>query len=402
MFDQLKREFVKINMTLLTVVFVLIFSVIYLLTAVSGEHQTELALEGAMYSPAHQRPNKPAMASSITVELDSQGRITRINTAVAFGEEIIEAAALDAYAHDKMSAHITIGDSNYAFLKQTEDFGTKIVFIDRTPQQKALNNLLIIFFGVGGLSLGVLYLISLYFANRAIAPIREMFEKQKQFIADASHELRTPLTVIKTNTSLIMSNRDERVASQLKWLEYISFQVDRMSELVNDMLSLARYDYVGEPSVTADLDLSKTLGGNLLSFEAVLYENNVELETEIQSDVIMRGNLESIKRLINILMDNAVKNTPARGKISVALREDKHGIVLLVNNSGAGIQEEHIEKIFERFYRVDDSRSRASGGYGLGLAIAKSIVEQHRGRILAQSRTGIDTTFIVELPHTNK
>ncbi len=399
MFNKLQREFVKINMSLLTTVFVVIFAVVYVLTAVSGERQTDFAMESMMFSTGRPGPDKPAMASSIVVEMDNEGRIVKTNTVVNFGSDTIEEAAAAAYQSDKKSAHLDIGDSNYAFLKHTTDYGTKIVFVDRTSQQQALNNLLIIFVVVGTISLGLLYLISIYFANRAITPIKEMFEKQKQFIADASHELRTPLTVIKTNASLILSNRDQSVASQLKWLEYISLQSDRMSDLVDDMLSLARYDY-SEPAVfLSDFNLSKTLTGTLLSFEAVLFENNINLDTRIDPDIVMNGDKESIKRLINILIDNAAKNTPDGGSISVSLTSEKNLIELVVSNTGMGIPQEYIEKIFERFYRVDTSRSRESGGYGLGLAIAKSIAEQHRGRIYARSREGIDTSFIVELPH---
>ncbi len=398
MFNKLKREFVKINMSLLTIVFVVIFSVIYILTAVSGEQQTNFALDNIMFSPAHPGPDKPAMASSIVVELDDEGRIVKTNTVVSFEKETIDQAVSSALESDKISAHIDIGDSNYAFLKHNFDFGTKIVFVDRTSQQRALTNLLIIFVVVGTISLGLLYLISIYFANRAITPIKEMFEKQKQFIADASHELRTPLTVIKTNAALVLSNGDQRVASQIKWLEYISLQADRMSDLVDDMLSLARYDYLEPAAFSCEFDLSKTLTGSLLSFEAVLFENSINLNTRIQPDIILNGDKESIKRLINILIDNAAKNTPDGGSISVSLSSEKNLIELAVSNTGVSIPQEHIEKIFERFYRVDTSRSRESGGYGLGLAIAKSIAEQHRGRIYARSREGIDTSFIVELP----
>lgn len=399
MFNKLKREFVIINMSLLTAVFVVIFSVIFILTAVSGERQTDFALRSIMFSPPHPAgPPKPAMASSIVVQLDNEGQIVYTNTLVYFGEEIIEKSVATALEINKVSAHIDIGENNYAFLKHTSDYGTKIVFVDRTPQQKALNNLLITFVVAGMISLGLLYLISVYFANRTIAPIKEMFEKQKQFITDASHELRTPLTVIKTNASLIMCNSHQSVASQLKWLEYILLQVDRMSDLVDDMLSLSRYDYLESAAVFSDYNLSKILTGTLLSFEAILYENNINLDSQIEPDIVLNGNIESIKRLITILIDNAAKHTPAGGTIAIELGSEKNIIKLAVSNTGVSIPKEHIEKIFERFYRVDTSRSKESGGYGLGLAIAKSIAEQNQGRIYATSREGIDTTFIVELP----
>lgn len=311
-------------------------------------------------------------------------------------EEIISEAVGQTVKAEALSGKIRIEDTHYAFLKQNTPRGTKIVFVDRTPQHRTLMNLLRIFFLVGGISLVLLFLISVYFANKSIEPIKEVFEKQKQFIADASHELRTPLTVIKTNLALIAANSEETVKSQARWIEYISSQTDRMSNLVGDMLALAKLDYMENRPFFTCFDLSKTLTGTILSFEAILFESNITLNTQIQPDVFLNGDKESMKKVISILIDNAIKNTPENGSISVKLTADKNKIEILVVNTGQGIPAEHLEKIFERFYRVDTSRTRENGGYGLGLAIAKSIVEQHQGKIYAKSNR--DTSFIVELP----
>jgi len=398
-FNKLKRKFVMINMSLLTIVFIAIFSVIYMLTAISGERQIASSMHNIMFSPPRPFPDNPVVATSIVVDLDKQDNILNSFSYMNINKETIEQAVLLASESESLTANIKLGDTYYAFLKRSTPQGTKLVFVDRTLHQKNLNNLLVIFILVGSISLVLLLSISIYFANRAIRPIKEMFEKQKQFIADASHELKTPLTVIKTNTSLISTNSEKSVKSQAKWLEYICLQVDKMSSLVDDMLSLAKYDYAEQSSFFIDFDLSKTLNSSVLSFEAILFEKNIELNAQIQPDIFLNGEKESIKRLINILMDNAVKNTPENGSISVKLGCDKNKVEIAVKNTGTGIPSEHIEKIFERFYRVDTSRSKESGGYGIGLSIAKSIVEQHKGKIYAQSNVGTDTTFIVILPY---
>jgi len=252
------------------------------------------------------------------------------------------------------------------------------------------------------ISLILLFLISVYLANRAIKPIKDAFLKQQQFVADASHELKTPLTIIKTNLAVISENEDESVSSQAKWLGFIHSQADRMSNLINDMLSLAKIDSPEQTLCYQNFNLSKTLDGVLLSFEAAIFENGMELKTELEKDIHFNGDKESLERLINILMDNAVKNTPKDGVISVNLSCDKTNIKIVVKNNGAGISPLDIDRIFERFYRADPSRARESGGYGLGLAIAKSIVERHHGKIYAQSNLGHDTSFIVELPQGRK
>ncbi len=400
MFKKLKREFLVFNMSLLTLVFVSVFSIAYILAAVSTEHQTNFELNNLMQTPpSRPGPDKPGMAGSIIVDVDRDGNIVSSYSWMDINLNTIAQAVSDARSSKKISDHIMIGDIDYAFLIRTSEKGMRIVYIDRTQQQKSLHNLMLIFILVGSLSLGILLIISYYFAGRAIKPIQEMFNKQKQFIGDASHELKTPLTVIKTNAALISANPDQSVASQSRWIGYISEQADRMSDLVNDMLSLARYDNLTEPAMNfTDFNLSEVLTGSLLSFEAILFENRIMLQTRIAEDIIFHGEKENIQRLIFILLDNAVKNTPAEGSISVELDRDRTRIHFAVCNTGSGISPEHLEKIFERFYRVDTSRSRDSGGYGLGLSIAKAVAEQHQGKIYAKSRVGIDTSFIVELP----
>lgn len=397
MFDRLKRKFVIINMLLLTVVFVAIFSVIYMLTAFAGERQTEFALNTIMFAPPRRFPDNPVVATSIVAELDRQGNLVKTFSFMNMSEDIISEAVGQAVKTEALSGKFRIEDTYYAFLKQQTRRGTKIVFVDRTPQHRTLRNLLLIFLGVSGVSLLLLFLISIYFANKSIRPIKEVFEKQKQFIADASHELKTPLTVIKTNLELITANSEQTVKSQAKWIEYIRSQTDRMSDLVDDMLTLAKLDYMETRPFFSRFDLSKTLTGTILSFEAVFFENNITLNTQIQPDLFLNGDSESIKKVITILIDNAIKNTPKNGQISVQLAADKNKSKILVMNTGQGIPAEELEKVFERFYRVDTSRARENGGYGLGLAIAKSIVEQHQGRIYARSDRDT-TSFIVELP----
>ena len=259
-----------------------------------------------------------------------------------------------------------------------------------------------IFILVGAISLIVLFLISIYFTNRTIEPLEESFKKQKQFIADASHELRTPLTIIKTNISLLEENKNETIKSQEKWIKYIDSQASRMSTLINEMLSLANLDAKRKNEEITSINLSKILNDLLLVFEVVIFEKGLLLEENISKDIFINGEKDQIKKLISILMDNAIKYTNSGGKITVNLNVDKTKTKLIVKNTGEGIAKEHLEKIFERFYRVDASRDRGTGGYGLGLSIAKSIVEDHKGKIYAESIIGESASFIVELPINNE
>lgn len=403
MFKKLKRKFVIVNMSLLTFVFVSIFSCIYIITKINGERQISFTLDAIMHAPPKPpSPREPAMVSSIIVDVDKEGNILRSFSFIDMEDDLLKEMVSKALASHSTSGKMKAGDFYYAFRSVDLMEGRRIFYVNRTPQQHELMNLLITLASVGGVSLILLLFISLYFANRTVKPIMETFEKQKQFIADASHELKTPLTIIKTNLAVVTSNEEEPVSSQAKWLTSIALQTNRMANLVSDMLSLAKVDSSEQVQFFSLFHFSKVLEGTLLSFEAVMFENGITLQTDIAKDVYIHGEQGGVEKLISILVDNAIKNTPPQGVISVSLSCEKSTISLKVSNTGAGIPPEHLEKIFERFYRADASRARESGGYGLGLAIAKSIVLQHQGRIYAQSTVGENTTFVVELPEKRK
>lgn len=398
MFDKLKKKFILINMSLLTIVFILIFGTVYINTAINMDRDLEHQLKGAMFTPRKGAgPDSPMMTSSIIIDLDTDNNIANVVTFMEVDKEILEDTVYKIIKSDKKFDKVKIEGSSYGYLKEATNKGIKIVLMSREPQINALSSLLSSFLTIGSISLIGLLFISIYLTNRTIKPIKDSFEKQKQFIADASHELKTPLAIIRTNTSVILSNKDDTVNNQIKWINYINNQTERMAKLIDEMLSLAKLDTGKELIKFSTFDLSKLLNNILLTFEAVIFENKIELETNILNDVFLKGDKESIKKVCIILLDNAIKYTNKDGKIYVDLNLDKNKIRLKVRNTGEGIKKEDLNKIFERFYRVDTSRARETGGYGLGLSIAKSIVESHNGRIYAESNLGKDTTFTIEL-----
>lgn len=396
MFDKLKKKFILINMSLLTIVFVLIFGTIYISTAISIEKDLEHELMNTVSNPRKPTPNSPMISSSIIIELDSDNNIAKVNTYLEIDEGVLEDTIYKIIKNENKLDRVKIDGSSYVYLKEYSNKGLTIVLMSREQQIEVLNNLLKVFISIGSISLILLLLISIYLTNKTIKPIKETFEKQKQFIANASHELKTPLTIIRTNTSLVLSNKSLSVESQSKWLNYINNQIERMSELLDEMLSLAKLDTNRGLDEFVVFDLSKLLNNILLTFEAVIFENKIQLESNIEEDISIKGDKESIKKVVIILLDNAIKYTNKSGKIDVELKQEKNKIRLKVKNTGEGIKKEDINKIFERFYRVDSSRARETGGYGLGLSIAKSIVESNNGKIYAESNIGKDTTFIIE------
>ena len=396
MFDKLKKKFILMNMILLTTVFIGIFGTIYVMTAFSLNRDMEMQLRNSMNPMA--KPPKGNMDVTITINLDSENKITNIVSRFDVSEWNTKQVIDEILSNNESLSKIKINGESYAYLKQNINGGIKIVLISRAYQQDVLANLLRIFILVGAISLIVLFLISIYFTNRTIEPLEESFKKQKQFIADASHELKTPLTIIKTNTSLLMSNPEDTIKNQSKWIKYIESQSHRMSELVNEMLSLAKLDVEENKLMFSTLNLSNIIESTLLSFDAVIFESEITLDTNISKNMVINGNNDSLKKLFSILMDNAVKYTNKGGSIYVSLFVDKSKAKLIIKNTGEGIPKDKLNKIFERFYRADDSRDRETGGYGLGLSIAKSIVTQHKGNIYASSNLNKDATFTVELP----
>ena len=395
MFDKLKIKFIVINMSLLTSVFIAIFSTIFYITYSNVNNQVKIDLDFLV----NNRKLPPHVIYVIT-ELDKENKID--NIVKSFDTEIntdsFQEVIYDILNKNKSYDIVNIDDSPYSYLIHKSEFGTKIAFIDRTNIQNLLIELFKSFFIIISLSLILLLLISIYFTNKSIEPIKEAFDKQKEFITNASHELKTPLTIIKTNLSLILSNKNDTINNQIKWINYINDQTNRMSTLINEMLTLSKLDIDENKIILEKINISNIIESMLLMFDAIIYENNITLETNISKDLFINGNKENIKKLFSILMDNAIKYTNKNGKINVYLYSKKNKIILIVENTGYDIPKESIDKIFERFYRVDDSRHIETGGYGIGLSIANAIVKQHSGNIFANSELNKTTSFIVELP----
>jgi signal transduction histidine kinase len=199
-----------------------------------------------------------------------------------------------------------------------------------------------------------------------------------------------------------MSNGDSSIHSQSKWLQYIKSEVERMTRLTNDLLYLAQLDYSDTRMIYSNFNLSEAVENVIMTMEAVIYENDIMFEYEVEPRLMVNGNSEQIKQVVMIFLDNSVKYVNTKGRITLSLKKTGSTALLSVSNTGEGIPEDQIARIFDRFYRTDKSRARKSGGYGLGLAIAKSIVEQHRGRISARSTVNESTTFAIELPLVNR
>ena len=245
---------------------------------------------------------------------------------------------------------------------------------------------------------GVGYVLS----GGAMKPVREAYEKQRQFAADASHELRTPLAVVLASADLLRSDPSITSPFLKQVVEDVRDEVKKMTKLVGDLLTVARTDGKANQLRLVRMDLVSAAQQTVRIMRPFAEKKDIVIDEEMPKHAELYADEQKIRQLILILVDNAVKYTPEHGRISLRVEEEKGSIQLSVSDTGIGIAPEHQERIFDRFYRVDKARSRRMGGNGLGLAIAREIVEAHGGHIDLVSELGKGTIFHVRLKARTK
>lgn len=243
-------------------------------------------------------------------------------------------------------------------------------------------------------SFAVFVIVSLYLSKLAVKPVEVAWKKQQQFVMDASHELKTPLTVIKANISIIKSNIEE---SDGKWIRNVESEVNQMQSLLDDLLMLAKLDSATDQIEVGVVSISDIAFESAMAFEPVFFDAGHELNIDIDQGVMVKGSSAHLRRLIIILLDNAKKYSFDKIPISIKLKRNGKNVILSVNNFGEIIPDQAKKNIFDRFYMEDKSRSRTGNSYGLGLAIAKEIVNMHDGKISLVSDEVNGTTFVISL-----
>lgn len=295
-------------------------------------------------------------------------------------------------------ANFDYGSKEQAVEKDDETYLMR--FLDITDSKKSLSSLAITLIIVGiGLML-LFFLVIIYFTNRAIRPMEEAWQKQKQFVADASHELKTPLSIISTNVGVLYTSKDETISEQLKWLDNISSGIDRMNGLVNNLLRIAKTDTSFEQLTISEVQLDRLLEKSFSHYEAKFEAKQITVNKTI-AKVTARTDENLLGQLFDIFMDNASKYTNKNGSFDLFLGTKGKETTIKFTNTGDGIAEEDLPKIFDRFYRTNEVRQKYAGSYGLGLSIAQSIVEQLGGKIEVVSSVKEETEFTICLPSKN-
>ncbi len=297
---------------------------------------------------------------------------------------------IDTILSHKKSIGMT---DNFSYCTEKKSNGTLMVLTDRTAEINMMNKLKRTTFFIGIVSIIFLSAAAYFLSGLIVKPIKDTFEKQKQFISDASHELKTPLTVISTNADVLYGEIGDN-----KWLNYIQDQIARMNVLVNDLLALSRLENKTSNFITAEFDLSQAVTNAALPFECQAFESNKNFVLNVDEGITVTGSEQHIKQMTGIFIDNALKYSKDGGTVRVSLSQNDGKAVLSVYNTGSGVKDSEKDRLFERFYRSDESRNRTTGGYGLGLAIAKSIIDKHKFKITVENDEGRSICFIVTMP----
>ena len=316
-------------------------------------------------------------------------RVANLKETDSLTDEQLKYLAYTALNSDKVTAIV----NNYQYYKAEKNYGYVLVYTNKSSENALMRKMLMISLLVTAAAMLILFGIAVVLSNWTVKPVKEAFVKQKQFISDASHELKTPLTVISANADLL-----EEEIGENKWLGYIKGQTERMRTLVYELLDLSRMDAAKEPDKAfTQFSLSEAVTNAALPFESSAFEKNKNLQIDIEDGILYTGNEKQIKQLTAIFIDNAIKYSNEKGNIVVTLKKEKESPVLEFFNTGCTIKDDEREKIFERFYRSDSSRARQTGGYGLGLAIAKSIMDSHKMKISVNSIENAWIRFTINL-----
>jgi len=343
----------------------------------------------------------PAVAETVVLVLDANGQVL-LNRAGHPVPGMPDAAAVAGAAGGSDFRTIDAGGSPLRLLTvPIAESGQVLGFVQAGfalgLHERQSRSLVIAVLVVGALGLLAAAIITLLVTRRALGPIRESFEAQRRFVADASHELRTPAALIRANAEVLQ--REDLVAPGGRdLLEDVIAEADRLGGLVGDLLQMAAWD---DTSLTLDLahvDVAEIARGTVRGATAMATERSVRLMADAPGPAAADADRERLVQLLLVLVDNAVDHSPPGGEVVVRVRAQAGGVTIEVDDEGPGIAPEDRDRIFEPFTRLPGTTRHGSGGTGLGLAIARRIAEAHGGTVTAGSTPTGGARFTVTLP----
>ena len=412
MIKKLQRKFILLSMSALLFVLTVIIGginivnynavvqeadeMISFISATKGEFPMESDKFGDRL-PSGMSPEAPYESRyfSVIVDTDTQQNLfietSRIIT--------VDKTAAVSYADAALQSNISTGFINdFRYQIQEESSFTRITFLDCGRKLDAYYSFLYASIGISLFGYLIVFACIAFFSNRIIQPISESYEKQKRFITDASHEIKTPLTIIGADTDVL----EMEIGEENEWLVDIKKQVKQLTELTNSLVFLSRMEESENTLPMIDFPFSEIITEVAYSFQTLAGQRGKELQCNIPPMLTLCGDEKSIRQLVSILLDNAIKYSPVEEPISLFVEEqNSHISITVTNKTTQNIEKEQLKLLFDRFYRVDASRNSKTGGHGVGLSIAKAIVEAHHGRITASAPKENVLQICVKLPKRN-
>lgn len=343
--------------------------------------------------PHGMSPELPFETRFFTVTLSAGGEIIDIDTDKIAAVDADEAGRTAALLAEDGRRGGYWGNYRYG-ASDTADGGVMYIFLDCGRSLETFRVFLLTSVVISLVGLLVVFFLLVLFSGMVMRPFAEVYQKQRRFVTDANHELKTPLTVIGAACEILeYSNEDERG----EWIDRIKEQVGRLTELTNKLVFLSKMDEGGGHTVMTDFSLSEVAEESARQYSAPAAAKGVTIDCMIEKNLTYCGDTELIRELFSLLLDNAVKYSPSGGHISLSVTSSGKGRRIIIKNPANELPCGDLSMLFERFYRPDSSRNSASGGHGIGLSVARSIVEIHRGRITANSPDGKSAVFVVTL-----
>ncbi len=342
--------------------------------------------------PSHMSPETPYESRYFSVLVDTDGEVIETDTRRI---KAVSAQQAQEYAFQVLSRHENRGFvDQYRFAYDSERERTRVIFLDCRRSIEALHAFQFASVGMALAGYAGFFFAILFFSGRIIRPVAESYEKQKRFITDAGHEIKTPLAIIKADADVL-----EMEYADNEWIRDIQKQTNRLAALTNDLVYLARMEEAENQMQMISFSLSDVVYETASSFQALAQIQKKTFESSIQPLLSIKGDEKAVSQLVSILLDNAFKYSPPDGMIRLTLRRQGREIQLIVwNTTASTVSREDLSMLFDRFYRMDASRNFETGGYGIGLSVAKAIVTAHHGRIQAKTEDGNSLQMIVSFP----
>ncbi len=405
MIKKLRQKFILISMFSLTFVIAIIIGIInihnYSSIVKRADEKLELIINNNGIFPREKdnkimppdnkmSPEAPFETRYFSVTFNNNGEVIKVNIdrIAAIDELSAESYATSLYNNSKTKGFF----KNYRYQSKTRDTETLYVFIDCQHDLITFREFLYASLLFSLIGTTTIFLLVFFSSKIILKPISESYEKQKHFITDASHELKTPLTVIDASADVL-----EMEVGENEWITSIKDQVTRLTKLTEDLLMLSRMNETNRVIFT-DFSLSEVLEDSIKRFESVAISQGKTIETNIPNNISYNGEINMISQLFSILLDNALKYTNEKGLIKVSLSETEKNKKIVFYNTCENIEIGNHDYLLERFYRKDSSRNSNTGGHGIGLSIAKSIIDNHKGKINIKSDDGKSITITITLP----